>query len=160
MRESTSAETARSIDHDTDSSSAREIAGVGPSSLTTGRSNSDESSSVEESTYDYDGTLERLGGDVELFVDLVRFFLEDAAMLQARMETALEAKDARTVEITAHSLKGLCSNFGARRAVAAAYAIEESARAGKLADAPNRAAQFKDGGRPTDRSAPPPTPGE
>jgi HPt (histidine-containing phosphotransfer) domain-containing protein len=97
-----------------------------------------------ESTYDYEGTLERLGGDVELFYDLVRFFLEDAAMLEARLETALEAKDARTVEITAHSLKGLCSNFGARRAVAYAYTIEESARAGKLADAPISWTQFKE----------------
>jgi HPt (histidine-containing phosphotransfer) domain-containing protein len=96
-----------------------------------------------DSTYDYEGTLERLGGDAELFVDLVRFFLDDAAELLAKMETALDMKDARTVEISAHSLKGLCSNFGARRAVAAAYAIEESARAGKLGDAPQSCAQFK-----------------
>nr|AXL05475.1 hypothetical protein [uncultured bacterium] len=96
-----------------------------------------------ESVYDYEGTLERLGGDAELFVDLVRFFLEDAAMLLARLEAALASKDTREVEISAHSLKGLCSNFGARRAVAAAYAIEECARAGKLADAPESCAQFK-----------------
>jgi|GEM_PF-2477313 len=96
-----------------------------------------------ELTYDYEGTLDRLGGDAELFMDLVRFFLDDAAELLARLESALEAKDVRTVEISAHSLKGLCSNFGARRAVAAAYAIEESARAGKLGDAPQSCAQFK-----------------
>src|SRR6185436_18206487 len=81
-----------------------------------------DSSGGDDSTYDYEATLERLGGDVELFVDLVRFFLEDAALLEARLESALESKDVRTVEITAHSLKGLCSNFGARRAVACAYA--------------------------------------
>jgi HPt (histidine-containing phosphotransfer) domain-containing protein len=97
-----------------------------------------------DSTYDYEATLERLGGDVDLFFDLVRFFLEDAAMLEARLETALEANDIRTVEITAHSLKGLCANFGARRAVAYAYAIEESARAGKLTDAPESCARFKE----------------
>jgi HPt (histidine-containing phosphotransfer) domain-containing protein len=131
MRESNSAETTRSIDPDAESPMNGDI------------SNHGEPFSGDESTYDYDGTLERLGGDEELFVDLVRFFLEDAAMLSERMEAALEAKDARTVEISAHSLKGLCSNFGARRAVAAAYAIEESARVGKLADAPESCAQFK-----------------
>ena len=124
MRDSSSAETATSI--------ARSDSVNGDPSFGGG-----------ESSYDYEGSLERLGGDAELFVDLVRFFLEDAAMLVARMETALEAKDARAVELAAHSLKGLCSNFGARRAVAAAYAIEESARAGKLADAPESCAQFK-----------------
>jgi len=118
MHDSTSAESARSLDRTP-------------------------SISDDESTYDYHATLERLGGDADLFVDLVRFFLEDAATLLVRMEAALEAKDARTVEISAHSLKGLCSNFDARRAVAAAYAIEESARAGKLADAPESCAQFK-----------------
>lgn len=102
-----------------------------------------DSTSDDESTYDYDATLERLGGDAELFVDLVRFFLEDAEMLLAKMEQGLASKDARAVEISAHSLKGLCSNFDARRAVAAAYAIEESARAGKLADAPQSCAEFK-----------------
>ena len=105
--------------------------------------NGDSAPTGGESSYDYEGTLERLGGDAELFVDLVRFFLDDAAMLLARMEAALESKDARAVELAAHSLKGLCSNFGAGRAVAAAYAIEESARAGKLADTPESCAQFK-----------------
>jgi HPt (histidine-containing phosphotransfer) domain-containing protein len=94
-------------------------------------------------TYDYEGTLERLGGDEELFVDLVRFFLDDAAELLARLESGLAANEARTVELSAHSLKGLCSNFGARRAVAAAYAIEECARAGRLGEAPQSFAQFQ-----------------
>jgi HPt (histidine-containing phosphotransfer) domain-containing protein len=97
-----------------------------------------------DAAYDYEGTLERLGGDVELFGDLVRFFLDDAAELLGRLEAGLAAKDARIVELSAHSLKGLCSNFGARRAVASAYAIEECARAGKLADAPESCAQFKE----------------
>jgi two-component system, sensor histidine kinase and response regulator len=124
MRDSSSAETA--------------------TSLARGDSAGDDPSPVGgESSYDYEGTLERLGGDAELFVDLIRFFLDDAAALLSRMEAALESKDARAVELAAHSLKGLCSNFGARRAVAAAYAIEESARAGKLGDVPESCAQFK-----------------
>jgi HPt (histidine-containing phosphotransfer) domain-containing protein len=135
MRDSTSTDTAappaRVDDRSGDSSDGAESFACGDSTF------------AGDSAFDYEGTLERLGGDVELFFDLVRFFLDDAAMLEARLETALEANDVRTVEITAHSLKGLCSNFGARRAVAYAYAIEESARAGKLTDAPESWAQFK-----------------
>lgn len=79
--------------------------------------------------FDYQGTLHRLGGDVGLFTDLIDFFMEDGDMLLARIRDGVASEDNAAVVLAAHSLKGFCSNFGAQRAVNAAMAIEESARA-------------------------------
>jgi CheY-like chemotaxis protein len=80
---------------------------------------------------DYDGSLKRLGGDVELFKEFVRVFDEDSPSLLAEMRQALAGRDETTLERAAHSLKGLASNFGARATVALAGQLEESAIARK-----------------------------
>ncbi|MBL8826852.1 MAG: Hpt domain-containing protein [Planctomycetaceae bacterium] len=79
--------------------------------------------------FDYQGTLHRLGGDQGLFTDLIDFFMEDGDMLLGRIRDGLANGDNAAVVLAAHSLKGFCSNFGAQRAVNAAMALEESARA-------------------------------
>lgn len=84
--------------------------------------------------FDYEETLSRLGGDTELFSDLVRFFLEDADELTQRLRTKLIANDLRGIEMCAHSLKGLCANFGAHRATSAAMTLEDAAKAGQTAN--------------------------
>jgi CheY-like chemotaxis protein len=65
---------------------------------------------------DYRGTLRRLGGDESLFHDLVRFCLEDTPVVLAELAKAIECGDARGIERSAHSLKGLVANFGAKDA--------------------------------------------
>lgn len=85
--------------------------------------------------YDREGTLLRLGGDEELFSELVRYFREDAVQLRRRLEIALDADDAKGVEVAAHAIKGLCLNFGAGDAVGAASAVEGCAREENLLDA-------------------------
>lgn len=87
---------------------------------------------MSDGVFDYTATLNRLGGDVELFTDLARFFLEDADGLLARFHAAFERGNAREVELAAHALKGLCANFDARGAVGAAADIEETAQEGRV----------------------------
>ncbi|MCE9606015.1 MAG: Hpt domain-containing protein [Planctomycetia bacterium] len=82
--------------------------------------------------FDYPGTLERLGGDAGLFADLVRFFLEDAGEILQRAHDAAQEKDAVKLSRAAHSLKGLCSNFGGRQAVDLAWRIEQRAMAAEI----------------------------
>ena len=82
--------------------------------------------------FDLQGAMERLGGDEELFHDLVRFFLEDSPGLLEQLRTGLERRDASLVERAAHSLKGLAGNFGADDAVQKALEIERLGREGQL----------------------------
>jgi HPt (histidine-containing phosphotransfer) domain-containing protein len=81
----------------------------------------------QNTVIDYDGSLKRLGGDVELFKEFVRVFDEDSPSLLAEMRQALAGRDETTLERADHSLKGLASNFGARATVALAGQLEESA---------------------------------
>lgn len=86
--------------------------------------------------FDYRGTLERLGGDTGLFADLVRFFLEDTGEILQRARDAAKERDTVKLSRAAHSLKGLCSNFGGREAVDLAWRIEQSAMLGDADNAP------------------------
>lgn len=84
--------------------------------------------SQPERVFDYQGSLTRLGGDPALFANLVTFFLEDVDGLVLRLRSAVADQGIRDMELAAHSIKGLCANFGADRATAAALAIERSAQ--------------------------------
>jgi HPt (histidine-containing phosphotransfer) domain-containing protein len=93
--------------------------------------------------FDYTDTLQRLGGDAELYADLVRFFLEDSAELLQRLQLKVSDNDLRGTEHCAHSLKGLCANFGAHRATSAAFALEEAARGGQTDAIPQAARELE-----------------
>ena len=85
--------------------------------------------------FDLPKALEMLGGDKELLKELADMLLKSLPELLAQIREAMSKNDARTVERSAHSLKGAVGNFGARRAVAAAYRLEQIAREGLLAEA-------------------------
>lgn len=88
--------------------------------------------------FDYQGTLERLGGDANLFAELVRFFLEDTGEILQRAHDGAREQDGAKLSRAAHSIKGLCSTFGGREAVDLAWRIEQSAMLGDLDHAPVR----------------------
>jgi HPt (histidine-containing phosphotransfer) domain-containing protein len=77
---------------------------------------------------DYRGTLERFGFDTELFREMVDLFRADAPPRLQRLEAAAQAGDVNTTTFEAHALKGMSASFDARRAVAAALAIELQGR--------------------------------
>jgi HPt (histidine-containing phosphotransfer) domain-containing protein len=84
--------------------------------------------SAGEPLFDYPTSLARLGGDQDLFNEILDIFLEDAPTLLEKAAQALSVGDAATLERSAHSLKGLSANFAAGPTVAAAYAVEFHAR--------------------------------
>lgn len=88
-----------------------------------------------EALVDYEGALERLGGNEKLLDDLAQFFLEDSAELLSEARAAFARRDAKSLERAAHSIRGLASNFGAHRTVRAAVALEQLGRTGELAAA-------------------------
>lgn len=89
----------------------------------------------ERSLVDFRGALGRLGGNEQLLDELVEFFLEDCPELLAEARAAIDRQDARSLERTAHSIRGLAANFGAQSTVQAAALLEELGRNADLAAA-------------------------
>ena len=79
--------------------------------------------------------LDRLGGDEEVFVEVIKIFLEDAPLLLTGMDEALAAGDAKTLRRLAHSMKGSSGTAGAEALQQASQALEQAAAAGDLAAA-------------------------
>jgi two-component system sensor histidine kinase/response regulator len=84
---------------------------------------------------DYAGAMVRLGGDQQLFREFVAVYDEDVPTLMEALRNALRGHDREGVERNAHSVRGLISNFGARRAVETAAQMEEVAKTARWQDA-------------------------
>lgn len=76
--------------------------------------------------------LRRLGGDEQLFADLVGFFCEDAPPLLDALLDGIRCGDAKQIARSAHSIKGLAANVGDVALSEAALAVERAARADEL----------------------------
>lgn len=91
---------------------------------------------MQVGVFDFEGAMGRLGGDEELFRDIVQFFFEDSPGLLEKLRCGLRDQNASAVERAAHGLKGMAANFGAHRAVEAALRVENLGASGNLAEAP------------------------
>ena len=88
------------------------------------------SSLAEELVWNEQAALERLGDDKTLLSNLITYFFEDSGPLREAIESAIQSGQPAEVERAAHSLKGLCANFEANVARAAAADIEKQASTG------------------------------
>jgi CheY-like chemotaxis protein/HPt (histidine-containing phosphotransfer) domain-containing protein len=114
---------------------AVELDGSRPSPQPARTAESKRDGASERLALDYRTALKRLCGDEQLLDDLVQFFLDDSPELLGEARAAIERHDAKALERTAHSLKGLASNFGAEETVSAAAALEEIGRNAELVGA-------------------------
>jgi len=89
-------------------------------------------SAADTAVIDYRGAMQRLGGDTELFRELVRMVSEDAPGLVEVMWQCLDTADAAELLRAAHSLKGLAANFGASEVVDRARRLEGIAQSPSL----------------------------
>lgn len=78
--------------------------------------------------------LNRLGDDVELVTELIELFLEASPKLLVDVQIAVQRRDAKAIERTAHRLKASAGNFGMNETVATALRLEVLGRTGDLAD--------------------------
>lgn len=85
-----------------------------------------------EAIFDKAVALSRVGGDVELLKEIAVLFLDDYPKSLIELRDAVQSRDAKRVERSAHGLKGSVSNFGARSAVDAALQLETMGRAQEL----------------------------
>ncbi len=86
--------------------------------------------------YDHAGSLRRMGNDDGLFQEMVGLLLSDAPPLLIAVQSAHQEGDCVRLHRAAHTLKGLASNFGAARAVAAAAEVEQLAKIRQSAGLP------------------------
>lgn len=78
--------------------------------------------------------LTRVGGDEELLQEMAQLFLEEYPAQIGAVRKAVEARDAKAIERSAHSLKGSVGNFAAGATHHAALMLEIQGRNGDLAN--------------------------
>jgi HPt (histidine-containing phosphotransfer) domain-containing protein len=79
-----------------------------------------------------EAVLERLGGDLKLLREIAIVFEKTAPAYLAQIRTALNARDAGSLEGAAHTLQGAASNFGASELVELGQRLEQMGRSGEL----------------------------
>ena len=84
---------------------------------------------------DREAALKRLGGNEQLYRNLVRFFAEDSPGLLVDIRSGLRTGDREQVTRAAHSLKGLAANFGCEAAMKSAVRMQEIGTSGSLEEA-------------------------
>jgi HPt (histidine-containing phosphotransfer) domain-containing protein len=92
----------------------------------------------------YDDSLQRLGGDKELFREFVAIFFEDSPELLEKLFTATQSSDHEAVTHSAHALKGLMLNFGATPCCELALDFELAGKRGELSSVEGSQQRLKD----------------
>ena len=82
------------------------------------------------------GLMARVGGDPDLFTEIVQLFLTDCPVRVAAIKAAVDARDAELIRTTAHALKGAAGNLSAPALVAAARTLERIGADGRVDAAP------------------------
>lgn len=72
--------------------------------------------------------LARLANDHDLLQELIDIFREDAPLFLTRMKRAINDGDHHELELSAHALKGLVSNFMHDPTTALALSLEKKSR--------------------------------
>ncbi|MCK4236764.1 MAG: response regulator, partial [Candidatus Krumholzibacteria bacterium] len=94
-----------------------------------------ETSKAESSggeAFDLDGLMDRIGGDEEIFAEIMDIFLGDFQAQAEQLKQALDDGDAGLVERVAHSVKGACLNIGASALSDVAFEIEKIGKGKEL----------------------------
>jgi signal transduction histidine kinase/CheY-like chemotaxis protein len=86
--------------------------------------------------------LAKLTGE-DILNELVAAFTTDAERSLQAMSAALDARDAKTLERTAHSFKSTCGNLGGEHMWQLCQFLENQSRAGDLANAPELIANLR-----------------
>jgi CheY-like chemotaxis protein len=76
--------------------------------------------------------MDRLGGDTELFADVIKLFLDDCPPRLAAIKAAVDARDAERIRTTAHALRGAAVTLSAVAVAEAAHVLERLGAEGLL----------------------------
>jgi PAS domain S-box-containing protein len=88
--------------------------------------------SDDESPLNQVALLARVGGNVALLTEILEICPGEFARLAGELEIAVSQKDAKRIELAAHTLKGTLGNLSAAQAYEAALHLEDISRKGDL----------------------------
>lgn len=77
---------------------------------------------------DKEELMERVGGEKELFDEIITLFLQDTPLQVKQLKDALENKDGETIYRQGHTLKGSAANIGAHALKDAASEMEKAGK--------------------------------
>ena len=80
--------------------------------------------------------LDRVDNDWDFLAETVQILCTDGRVLMDQVQQAAQSGDARKLGFSAHTLKGMISNFCSPAAQASAFELEKMGRGGDLAAAP------------------------
>ncbi len=83
-------------------------------------------------TFDPAALLERLDGNRSLAGELIDTFLEEAPAILGSLRGAVDARDGRGIERSAHGARGALLNLSASEAAQLAHQLESAARRGEF----------------------------
>ena len=89
-----------------------------------------------ESVVDKNAILERIDGDTDILREITGLYFEEIPVLMQAVEEAISRKEDFPLERSAHTLKGMVSNFAAPLAMKAALDLEIIGREKKIEEAP------------------------
>ena len=95
--------------------------------------------------FDPTAMLERIGGNMCLFAELVELFLEEYPPLVDQIRLAIAEKDANRLKHSAHKLRGAIGNFTVARPYELARQLESLAQANNLNDTQSLLDSLADG---------------
>jgi two-component system sensor histidine kinase/response regulator len=101
------------------------------------------SNAVAPLALDRAAVMERLGGDVDLFADVIGLFLEDCPARVAAIKAAIDEGDAVALSAAAHVLKGVAANLSAAGLFEAAQTLERLGAESRLEPAKPRGADCR-----------------
>jgi signal transduction histidine kinase/CheY-like chemotaxis protein/HPt (histidine-containing phosphotransfer) domain-containing protein len=90
------------------------------------------SDTLSQGVVNWSAALEMAQGDEQLLKELVTIALDETPSLLAEMQSAIDRRDAATLQRAAHTLKSQFGMFGAAVAEHLAYHIENTARDGRV----------------------------
>ncbi|MBM3779332.1 MAG: Hpt domain-containing protein [Acidimicrobiia bacterium] len=82
--------------------------------------------------FDREEFLRRLGGDEELYREVLQVFLEDCPNQMDVIRTAMDTRDPMRIRSAAHALKGAAGSVSARALFEASGALERAGAGGDL----------------------------
>jgi HPt (histidine-containing phosphotransfer) domain-containing protein len=88
---------------------------------------------LSEPAWNHAELLERVDNDEELLRELLTIFKEDFPRTMRALESAIAVADWKNASRLSHTLKGMLSSLGARRAAAASAKLEQLAAVGESA---------------------------
>jgi PAS domain S-box-containing protein len=101
-------------------------------------------SSVDVGLIDEQEVLKGLGGDRELFTDVLSLFLEDSKRLFQDIQSAVAGKNPAALARSAHALKGSIANLSSGAAHKYSAELEKMGKNGEISSAPEFVRKLKD----------------